>query len=138
MTFSSQESLRQPTYTTLLQCRRASRELEFISKREVCVHAHRGGIPGTSHLHPRTPTIRYAVYMEALVIFYALKRFHQYLYSRQFTILSDHKPLKYLFGEIHGSTCRCIALQGTLSPRAYSSTSNSCTMAFEVYRTSIA
>ena len=28
-----------------------------------------------------------------------VKRFHQYLYGREFTILSDHKPLQSLFSE---------------------------------------
>ena len=39
---------------------------------------------------------------EALSIVYGVKNFHQYLYGRKFTILSDHKPLKYLLGETRG------------------------------------
>ena len=36
---------------------------------------------------------------EGLAIIFGVKRFHQYLFGRQFTILSDHKPLKHLFNE---------------------------------------
>ena len=34
---------------------------------------------------------------EALSIIYGLKRFHQYLYGRKFTIVTDNKPLIHLF-----------------------------------------
>ena len=36
---------------------------------------------------------------EALAIIYAVRKFHNYLYGRQFIIESDHKPLSYLFDE---------------------------------------
>ena len=36
---------------------------------------------------------------EALSIIFGVKRFHQYLYGRQFVIHSDHKPLMYIFDE---------------------------------------
>ena len=39
---------------------------------------------------------------EALAIVFGVKRFHQYLFGRKFTILSDHKPLQYLLGETRG------------------------------------
>ena len=36
---------------------------------------------------------------EALAIIFGVKQFHQYLYGRNFTIVSDHKPLQHLFSE---------------------------------------
>ena len=39
---------------------------------------------------------------EALAIIFAVKRFHQFIYGRHFTIILDHQPLKYLFGEHRG------------------------------------
>ena len=36
---------------------------------------------------------------EALAIIFRVKRFHQFLYGRKFTIYCDHKPLRYLFSE---------------------------------------
>ena len=39
---------------------------------------------------------------EALSIVFGVKCFHQYLYGRKFSILSDHKPLQYLLGEKKG------------------------------------
>ena len=40
--------------------------------------------------------------IEALAIVFGVKRYHQYLYGRTFSIYSDHKPLMYLFGENRG------------------------------------
>ena len=34
---------------------------------------------------------------EGLAIVFAVKKFHQFLYGREFTINSDHKPLQYIF-----------------------------------------
>ena len=36
---------------------------------------------------------------EGLAVIYGVKRFHQYLWGRPFTVYSDHKPLQYLFSE---------------------------------------
>lgn len=36
---------------------------------------------------------------EALAIVFGVRKFHQYIYGRHFSILSDHKPLQHLFGE---------------------------------------
>ena len=36
---------------------------------------------------------------EGLAIVYGVKKFHHYLYGRQFTIVSDHRPLQHLFSE---------------------------------------
>ena len=36
---------------------------------------------------------------EALAIVFGVTRFHQFVYGRQFTLYSDHKPLIHIFGE---------------------------------------
>ena len=36
---------------------------------------------------------------EALAVIFGLQRFHQYLFGRDFVLVSDHKPLVELFGE---------------------------------------
>ena len=36
---------------------------------------------------------------EGLAVVFGVKKFHQYVYRRRFTIYSDHQPLQALFGE---------------------------------------
>ena len=39
---------------------------------------------------------------EALAIIFAVKKFHNYIYGKHFTIQSDHQPLSFLFSELKG------------------------------------
>lgn len=39
---------------------------------------------------------------EALAIIFGIKRFHQFLFNRKFTLITDHKPLMTIFGPNRG------------------------------------
>ena len=90
-------TLLRPLYDLLQSARswswEESQELAFRQAKELLTSAH--------HLTPAE--LKYAqLDKEALSIVFGVKHFHQYLYGRQFTILSDYKPLQYLLGETRG------------------------------------
>ena len=53
----------------------------------------------TSHTLAQAETKYSQVEKEGLAVIFGLKRFHKYIYGRQFEINTDHKPLLGLFSE---------------------------------------
>ena len=39
------------------------------------------------------------LHIEALVVVYAIKKFHKYVYGNKFTVYTDHRPLTSIFGK---------------------------------------
>lgn len=39
---------------------------------------------------------------EALALMFGLQKFHKFLYGRKFTLITDHQPLQFIFGENKG------------------------------------
>ena len=66
-------------------------------------------IPFASHTLAAAEKKYSQIEKEGLAIIFGVKRFHQYLFGRQFTILSDHKPLKYLFSESQATPTLALA-----------------------------
>ena len=46
---------------------------------------------------------------EALALVYSVQKFHQYLYGRQFVLVTDHKPLTTILGHKHGVPSLAVA-----------------------------
>ena len=62
-----------------------------------------------------------AIDKEALAVVWGVKKFHQLLYGKKFTIRTDHKPLLGLFGEKKGVSSQASprVQRWALTPAAY-------------------
>lgn len=56
---------------------------------------------------------------EALSIIFAVEKFNQYIYRRNFVLVTDHKPLVTLFGPKKGPFCSC-CMSPTMGIEAFS------------------
>jgi len=88
-------TLRNGLYLPAMHLRMGSEQCCLMSWRM----AQKGRIAYTSRTLNQAEQNYSQLEREALAIVSGVKKFHPYLYGRQFTIQSDHKPLSFLFCE---------------------------------------
>lgn len=74
----------------VLTCDASAGGLGAVLAQRVVAYASRALTPPEKHYSQ--------IHKEALAIIFAIDKFHQYLYGRQFTLRTDHKPLVSIFG----------------------------------------
>ena len=55
---------------------------------------------------------------EALAIIFDVKKFNQYLYDRQFTLVTDHQPLYKTLWAQRGNTSACSSPHAKMDPHS--------------------